>query len=131
MKNTLTLLVILMSFVGYTYAQEESGSFMKDTTPEQRAQFQTEYMKENLGLSADQESAVHEVNLKYAKKMQDTYNSPGKKVQKLKQMKAIGQEKDKELKGVLNADQYATYEKNKEAMKEKIKAKAQEKRGQQ
>lgn len=104
---------------------------MKDTTPEQRAQFQTEYMKENLALSPDQQSSIHEVNLKYARKIQDAYNSPGKKMQKLKHMKSIGVEKDKELKGILDADQYATYEKNKEAMKEKIRAKAQEKRGQQ
>jgi hypothetical protein len=129
MKTTIILFIALIIIVGHTYAQGESGALMKDTTPEQRAQFQTEYMKENLALSADQESRVHEVNLKYARKMQDAYNSPGKKMQKLKQMKALGEEKDKELKGVLDADQYATYEKNKEAMKEKIKAKAKEKRG--
>ena len=102
---------------------------MKSTTPEQRAQFQTEYMRENLALTPEQESKIQDVNLKYAKKIQGAYNQQGRKVQKMKKLKAISDEKDKELKSILNPDQYATYQKNKEAMKEKIREKAKEKQG--
>jgi hypothetical protein len=58
--------------------------------------------------------------------MQDAYNTTDRKFQKLKKMKSIGDEKDQELKSVLNPDQYATYEKNKELMKEKMRARAKE-----
>ena len=42
-------------------------------------------------------------------------------------MKRITGEKEAELKLILKPDQYATYEKNKAAMKEKVKARMQEK----
>jgi hypothetical protein len=101
---------------------------MTETTPEERAQLQTDYMKESLALTSDQEIKVHDLNLKYAKKMQSVYNTPERKFQKLKSMKGVSTEKDQEMKGILNPDQYATYEKNKEEMKEKMRARAKERR---
>lgn len=120
--------VLFTSFVNMACAQEKLDEFMTDTTPEERAQMQTDYMKESLALTEDQVPQVHEVNLKYSRKMQDAYNSGGGKLQKLKKMKTIGQEKDKEIKRVLTSAQYATYEKNKEAMKEKMRARVKEQR---
>lgn len=99
---------------------------MTETTPEERAQLQTDYMKESLALTSDQEITVHDLNLKYAKKMQAVYNAPDRKFQKLKSMKGVSTEKDQEMKGILNPDQYATYEKNKEELKEKMRARAKE-----
>ncbi len=59
--------------------------------------------------------------------MQEAYEAPTNEQQKLKAMKRINAEKEAELKLILSADQYATYEKNKEAMKKKVKARIQEK----
>lgn len=134
MKKSALIIVLLVCFTGLMNAalaqdgKEKLDEFMSETTPEERAQMQTDYMKESLTLSDDQLPRIKEINLKYAQKMQDVYNSTSSKMQKFKQMKSIGQDKDKELKGVLNSTQYATYEKNKEEMKEKIKARIKEKR---
>jgi hypothetical protein len=110
------------------YGQEKLDEFMTETSPEERAKFQTEYMKENLSLTSDQEKKVHDINLKYAEKIQEAYEAPTKKYQKLKAMQRVNAEKEGELKLTLTPDQYATYEKNKEAMKEKIKAQVREKK---
>jgi hypothetical protein len=123
----LTFSILYLTSIGnLIYAQEKLESFMNESTPEERAQLQTDYMKENLALTPEQEPKIHDLNLKYAKKMQDAYNTTDRKFQKLKKMKSIGDEKDQELKSVLNPDQYATYEKNKELMKEKMRARAKE-----
>jgi hypothetical protein len=110
------------------YGQDKLESYMNETTPEERAELQTEYMKKSLMLSSEQEPKIHDLNLKYAKKMQDAYNTNDRKLQKLKTMKAVGSQKDQEIKSILNPEQYATYEKNKEEMKEKIRERAKEKR---
>ena len=111
----------------FAYSQEKLDEFITETTPEERAQFQTDYMNESLSLKDDQRAKVHDINIKYAEKMQEAYEAPTKKQQKLQSMKRINAEKEAELKLILSADQYATYEKNKEEMKKKVKTRIQEK----
>lgn len=129
-KNVLTAVLILcFSWLANAgYAQGKMEEFMNETTPEERAQMQTDYMKESLTLSDEQVPKIHEINLKYSLKMQNAYNSGGGKLQRLKKMKGVSTEKDKEMKSVLNAEQYSVYETNKEQMKEKIRARAKERR---
>ena len=132
MKSTrsATVLLLVFAIVGmrtFAYSQEKLNEFMTETTPEERAQMQTDYMKETLSLSEDQEAKVHGINVKYAEKMQEVYEAPTSDEQKVKSMKRINGEKEAELKLILKPDQYATYEKNKEAMKEKVKERIQKK----
>ena len=125
---TTVLLVFAINGMGtYAYSQEFLDEFMTETTPEERAQFQTDYMKESLSLKGDQETKVHDINVKYAEKMQEVYEAPTSDEQKVKSMKRINAEKEAELKLILKPDQYSIYEKNKEAMKAKVKARIQEK----
>jgi ERCC4-type nuclease len=131
MKKNVLRLVLIVCFVGVAatnYGQGKLEEFMSSTTPEERAQMQTNYMKESLTLSTEQVPKIHEINLKYSLKMQNAYNAGGGKLQKLKKMKGIGAEKDKEIKKVLNTEQYSTYEKNKEETKDKIRERAKERR---
>jgi hypothetical protein len=128
--TTLTSLVLVFALTGmgnYAYSQEKLDEFMTETTPAERAQFQTDYMKENLSLKGDQVTKVHDVNLKYAEKMQEAYEAPTGKQQKINSMKRINAEKEAALKLILSVDQYGTYEKNKEAMREKIKSRIKDK----
>ena len=125
---TTTLIFAIVCLTSYAHAQEKLEALMNETTPEERAELQTNYMKESLALTSEQEIKIHDLNLKYAKKMQDVYNTQDRKFQKLKKMKSVSTEKDHEMEGILNPDQYATYEKNKEAMKEKMRARAKERR---
>jgi hypothetical protein len=94
---------------------------MTETTPEERAELQTEYMAENLALTAEQKPAVQAINLKYAQKIDVVYKTETAKLQRFRKMKSVTEEKDRELKKALTSEQYAQYEKNKEEMWEKIK----------
>ena len=77
--TTLATVILVFAITGmgnFAYSQEKLDEFMTETTPEERAQFQTDYMKENLSLTGDQETKVHDVNVKYAEKMQEAYEAP-------------------------------------------------------
>ena len=117
------LTAVLFFFVFAASAQEKMEEIMRETTPEQRAAMQTSYMKESLALTDDQALKVQDINLKYAHKMQHAYNSPARKFQKLKRMKNFSQQKDDEMKRLLSKEQYETYEKNRDAMRESAKTK--------
>ena len=121
------MVLTLISLAPATYGQEKFNEFMTETSPEDRAQLQTDYMKESLSLTRDQETKIQDVNLKYAGKIQEAYEAPTKRQQKLKAMQGINVQKEAELKLILTPEQYVTYEENREAMKEKIKARAKEK----
>jgi periplasmic protein CpxP/Spy len=128
--TTLATVILVFAITGmgnFAYSQEKLDEFMTEITPEERAQFQTDYMKESLSLKGDQETKVHDINVKYAEKIQEVYEAPTSDEQKVKSMKRINGEKEAELKLILKPDQYATYEKNKEAMRQKIKERIQEK----
>ncbi len=90
-------------------------------TPEERAKFQTEWMSRKLDLNETQLSQVEAINLKYAQKNEPVLKSNERKVAKLKKLKSIQNEKDSELKSVLSADQYKTYQELVDEMKEKVK----------
>jgi uncharacterized membrane protein len=94
--------------------------FESRRTAEERARFQTEWMKQNLKLSDDQQTQVDPLNLKYARQMNEVKSISGK-FAKLKKAKSIMDEKDKELKKILNKDQYQIYQDKKEELREKMK----------
>jgi Spy/CpxP family protein refolding chaperone len=121
MKKTIVSVLLIYSMLSVltTIAQDRLGELMNDTTPEERAQMQTNNMKETLSLTEDQVDKVSEINLNYARKMQNAYNAGGSKLQKLRKMKTLAAEKDGVLKKVLTPTQYATYQEGKEEMKER------------
>jgi Spy/CpxP family protein refolding chaperone len=97
-------------------AQEKLDKLFTQTTPVQRAEFQTKKMQEKLNLNADQKTKMYDLNLKYAQKMQDAYKSESGKMQRLRKMKEIGEAKDGEVKTILTDSQYKIYEQNKESI---------------
>ena len=123
MKINGILCAILFSMTLTAYAQQQR-------TPEQRADALTEWMKTNLQLTADQEGPVHAINLKYAKENESLRTSTQSRGAKLKTLKANNEAKKKELKNILTAEQFKTYEAKEEELKEKFKEEAQKRRGQ-
>ena len=124
----LTVLLFGLMVTGNALAQEKLEEFMTQTTPEERARMQTDYMKQSLSLTDAQVPVVTNINLKYSKKMQAAYEGETRKFQRLRKLKQVGDEKDTELKKALDQAQYQTYLTNKEAMKEKLREKAKERR---
>lgn len=99
---------------------------LKQTTPEERAQFQTQVLKEKLNLSTEQEKQVGDINLKYAQKMDPVLKGEDGKIAKFKAAKDINKEKDAELKTVLTTEQYEKYTQMKGELKDAAKQKIKE-----
>ena len=127
MVAALVFMVTISPIIGL--AQENKGDkmkqFMKNSTPAERADFQTDLMVETLSLSDEQVEQIRAVNLKHAEKAEEIYNSQERKFKKFKKMRKMRNKKDKELKTILSDEQYETYEKNKKEMREKLKHKRQ------
>ena len=127
MKKLFSLITVLTFtlFTGSVFAQ--TGADLKNKTPEQRAQFQTEMMTTKLKLSPDQTSKVQAINLKYAQEMDPIIKSDAGRFSKFKQAKALLKEKDTELKGVFTADQFKQYQDFEAEMRDKMKEKKEAK----
>lgn len=103
------LLFVWMSFTSHA---QESGS-----TPEERAQYHTDWMKADLKLTAEQEEKVHEINLKYAREAETIKSDGGSRMSKMKQAKSLIDQKDAELKPILTDEQYALFQEKKKDRK--------------
>ncbi|MVM41722.1 hypothetical protein GO730_35350 [Spirosoma sp. HMF3257] len=120
MKNNLITLIlsiplILISIGSFAQRGDQLG------TPEERATRQTARMKEALKLSPEQETSVADINLKYAKQMQSVMETGGRNLKTARAAKSIMKSKDKELKEVLDKDQFNQYLTIKEEMMSKLK----------
>ena len=99
---------------------------MENTTPAERADIQTNLMVATLSLSDEQAVQIRAVNLKYAKKVREIYNSQGSKFKKFRKMRKLGNDKDKELKTILSNEQYEKYKKIKKEIRDKTMEKLQQ-----
>ncbi len=91
------------------------------TTPEQRAERQTAQMKKQLSLTADQETNVAAINLKYAQQMQSVLETGGRNRTTMNQVRDMTSSKDAELKKVFDENQYKQYEAFKDERKDRMK----------
>ena len=81
-------------------------------SPEEMAKQQTEWMKKELKLSAEQEQKMYNINLETAKKMRQTRERhSGNREAMQEEMKVTRRQKDKEMKEVLTKEQYELYKK--------------------
>jgi hypothetical protein len=109
--------ILLMLFTSTAiYSQNRPGGGRGNATPEDRANRQTEMMKENLSLTAAQEPKVSAINLKYAKKMEEVRKVADTAAQR-KSAQNLNKQKEGELKAILTADQFKLYLKQVEEMK--------------
>lgn len=109
-------------------SMDDWASESPSSTPEERAEKQTGWMKDHLALSEDQIPKVYDINVKYARQMQQVRVSGKPRVQKLKMAKSLSQERDKELKNVLTSDQYAQYETKKQETRKYLLERAKDRR---
>jgi hypothetical protein len=123
MKQLILMSAFVILIGGKLFAQDAKTN----RTPEERARIQTEWMKQTLKLDETQLTKIEPLNLKYAKKMEEIKSIPSK-MDKLKKAKSIMDEKDKELKKILNKDQFDVYLEKREELKDKMKETAQERR---
>jgi len=99
-------------------------------TPQERAAAQTERMVKELELSPDQATKLGALNLKYAEQAevmrQQEVADRGAKKAKGKEMRDA---RDADMKGLLSSEQYAKWQTQRDAAKEKHKEKRKAERG--
>jgi hypothetical protein len=126
MRITLTFMAVLLAVSIGTKAQSADSAH----TAESRATALTEKMKTQLSLTDDQVPQVQTINLKYAQKNQEIWAGTGGRFAKFKALKSSQKDKSKELKAVLDKDQYKKYEVMQQEMKDKAREEINNRKGQ-
>ncbi|GAA4004439.1 hypothetical protein GCM10022408_15290 [Hymenobacter fastidiosus] len=117
MKKMLILLAALTLTAGTVSAQTEMArpgrGAQLDRTPAQQADMLAKRLTRELALSADQTDKVRQISLASASAMQalrGKYAAGGSRQGMGPEMKALRDQNDAQLKAVLSADQYRTYD---------------------
>lgn len=98
-----------------TVSADEAGVIQ--SRPEQRAEIQTQFMKDRLNLPADVLAKVQAINLKYAQQMDPVLKGTDGKLAKMQKARGIMAAKDSELKAVLSPNQFEAYDDAKDDIK--------------
>jgi hypothetical protein len=117
-KAGLFILTMFLFFAGAAFAQ--------DGTPEKKATALTDRMKTQLTLTDDQYKQVYDVNLDFVTQLGALKADAGSKMSKFRKMKTIDNDRDAALKKILSADQFSTFQTNKEENRKEMKEKYKE-----
>ena len=93
---------------------------LKKTTPEERAGLLTDMMKARLKLTESQVPQVHDINLKYAKKMQPVLEGSELPFREVWELKEVNHGKEAELRKVLTPEQFQQYLAAKDEIRQKM-----------
>lgn len=91
----------------------------RHSSPEDRARWQTEWMKKELSLDSAIVAKVFDINLKYASKVDAIMRTDSSRYAKRRDVSVLMKAKDSELEKVLTPDQFKLYLQKKEAAREK------------
>lgn len=114
MKKLGFLFIMMLALTVTSMAQGFGGGGMQ-MDPEERAKRTTEQIKEAVGLNADQEKKVLDLNIEQGKKqskMFEEMQGGGGDMEGMREkMTAMREETSKKLKEILTAEQWTKYEK--------------------
>ena len=79
------------------------------TTPEQRSEFQTAFMKKNLDLTAEQEAKVAKINLAMATQAEPILKGDGSRFGKAMKIRKLEGTREKSLRAVLSEEQFERF----------------------
>ena len=118
------LIILLVGcFIWANGICQVSMADLKNSTPAQRAGYQTNMMKTKLNLDAGQVNKVAAINLNYAQKFEPIVKGNDSRLTKFRQAKALQAAKDKELQAVFTTTQFKQYQDFEAEMKNKVMAK--------
>jgi len=120
MKSLKLFIVGLFILAGSTVAIAQG----QGPTEEQKAQMaeEMESFVASLNLTEDQKTEFKSINEKYRVQMEAVRDSGSGKMSKMRKLKSISKDKNKEVKAIFNDDQYDRYLAQQEKMKKKMKA---------
>jgi hypothetical protein len=113
--KTFFLLLVAVAFSGYVQAQSR-------LTEEQKKELQAKYeeYRAKLNLTEEQQEKVRAINTTYFEGLASLKESGGSRLSKLKTYRKMSDEKDRQMKNVLDAGQYETYKKMQKEMREEF-----------
>ncbi len=113
MKKFGILFIVMLAVTTMSMAQGFGGG--QQMTPEERAKQQTAQIKEAVGLNADQEKKVYDLNIEQGKQrskmFEDMQGGGGDMSGMREKMTAMQEDMNKKMKAILTADQWTKYEK--------------------
>ncbi|POY37522.1 hypothetical protein C3K47_07090 [Solitalea longa] len=122
-KLIMAVAALLITVAAYSQERTPRGA-------EERASMQTQKMTKSLSLTDDQQKKVQDINLMYAKKVDELREAnAGDREAMFNGLKKIDGEKDAALKVVLSEKQMADYETLKKERMDKMKDQMKERKG--
>jgi hypothetical protein len=120
MKSLLRIALLLIAL----YSSQATSAQSK-LSEEQKKELQAKYesYKAQLNLTPEQEQKVKTINTTYFEGLAGIKESGGSKMSRLKTYRKLTNTRDKQMKEVLDKNQYQTYKKMKEEMREEMKNK--------
>lgn len=115
--------MILLFMLAGQLVMAQHALAMQDKTPQERAKFQTEMMRNKLGLDSLQLIQAQAINLKYALKNEPVIKSGDSKFSKFRQIRSSQKDKEAELQKIFTAAQYKQYQVLQQQMKAQLKEK--------
>ena len=116
----LTLLAALALLCTAPSARADMMENLAKTSPQERADIQTAFMKRKLGLSPEETAKVAAINLEYAQKADPVIKGSDGPFMKMREMKSLQSQKDEALQGALTPAQFAAYQAAQDEMKQKF-----------
>lgn len=120
MKSLFTIMLLLLAVLAPGLVNAQS-KLTEEKKKELQEKFET--YKAQLNLTEAQQEKVKVINTAYFEELAGIKESGGSKLAKLKAFRKLSDKRDKEMKAVLDKDQYATYQKMQQEMKEEIRNK--------
>lgn len=122
MKNTLKILLLLAVIVMTSTVKAQTGSRLtEEEKAEARARYET--YQERLNLTEKQSEKVEEINMIYFEGLSELRKSNKTRLVKYREWKNLSKTRDKEMKTVLDDQQYEVYKEFQAEMKEDFKEK--------
>ena len=106
-KIQLSLFLLFLFSFSKSYADDMD--FLVNSTPMQRAESQTRFMQNKLGLSEEKAAEIQAINLSFAEMAEPVIKGSGISAIKKYRMKNILDQKDEQLRQVFNAQQFELY----------------------
>ncbi|MBP0132142.1 MAG: hypothetical protein ITD31_01975 [Nitrosospira sp.] len=117
-KFSILLFLMIYSF----HANADGMAYLLNSTPNQRAESQTRFMKNKLGLSDEKVNEIRAINLQFAEKAEPILKGSSISFIKMNDMKNIQKQKDAALHHVLTEQQFQLYSNSKDELKDALKA---------
>ncbi|KAA2239694.1 hypothetical protein F0L74_26240 [Chitinophaga agrisoli] len=120
--KVISFFMLLLALAPAAVSAQAKQNF-KNSTPEQRAEKQSEFLGTQLQLNDAQREKVNAINLKYSKQMDGVMKGNGTRISKLKSARKLNQDKEAEYKAILTPDQIKQYDQIKKELRDKMKEK--------